>query len=674
MDDLDKTRKHLVIELTQLRQRMAELEVTATQHKQAQEALQVSETQYRRLFEAAKDGILILDAETGKITAVNPFLTNLLGYAEKEILGQKLWEIGPFKDIKISQIAFQELQSEEYIRYEDLPLETRDGRSIAVEFISNVYLSAHKKVIQCNIRDITERKRAEAQLRLQSAALNAAANAIVITDRAGFIQWVNPAFSELTGYTAAEALGKNPRELVKSGQHDQAFYKDLWDTILSGQVWRGEIINRRKDGTLYTEEQVITPLRDVHDEISHFIAVKQNITTRQQLEAQNQKLTEQFYQAQKLDSIGQLAGGIAHDFNNMLVPILGYAELAQAQVAPDTKLYAYLNQIKDAGRRAADLTRQILVFSRQQMLEMKPLDLNPIISQFEPMLRRLIGEDIDLQIRLTANLPPLKADKGQLEQVLLNLVVNARDAMPAGGTLVIETGQVVLDEAYVAQHIEAQPGPQLVLAVSDTGQGMDAVTQQRIFEPFFTTKSRGQGTGLGLATVFGIVKQHGGSIWVYSELGRGTTFKIYLPLAESPVPAAEPELPEAGSLGGTETVLLVEDEASVRQLVGETLGAYGYRVLETGEPEQSLALAAAHEGPIHLLLTDIIMPQMDGLKLYRQLVLSHTGLKVLYMSGYTDNIIAYHHVLDEATAFLQKPFTLHSLLQRVRAVLGKPVL
>lgn len=514
-----------------------------------------------------------------------------------------------------------------------------------------------------------EHRRAEAQLRLQSAALAAAVNAIVITDRAGIIQWVNPAFTRLTGYELAEARGCNPRDLVKSGQQDPAVYANLWQTIMAGQPWQGEMVNRRKDGSLYSEEQTITPLLDEAGQITHFIAIKQDVTARKQLEAENQQLLTQIYQTQKMESIGRLAGGIAHDFNNLLVPIVGYTELGIAKLDPGSDLRRDLERIKNAGERAAQLTRQILAFSRQQMLEITTLDLNEVISNFQHLLTRLIGEDIILETHLTSGLPTIRADRVQLEQVLLNLVVNARDAMPDGGRLLVETAPVTLGKTYTAHHAGVKPGPHVMLAISDTGQGMDAATQQHIFEPFFTTKSQGRGTGLGLATVFGIVKQHGGHIWVYSEPGRGTTFKIYLPLTTAPLSTAKVEPAEGGSLAGTETILLVEDEPGVRQLVRDTLLEHGYRVLEAGQPEQALALALAHTGPIHLLLTDVIMPHMNGRDLYQKVTANRAGLKVLYMSGYTDDIIAHHHVLDQDVAFLQKPFTVYSLLQKVRAVL-----
>lgn len=413
----------------------------------------------------------------------------------------------------------------------------------------------------------------------------------------------------------------------------------------------------------------VTPLAGSATNSRRVVLAHENISALKQLEIENEQLLAQFYQAQKLDSIGRLAGGIAHDFNNMLVPIIGYAESALLKVDPDCQLYRDLERIKAAGERSAALTRQILVFSRQQLLEMQPLDLNGVIGEFEPMLRRLIGEDIAVDTHLAAPLPPIKGDKGQLAQILLNLVVNARDAMPDGGLLTIATDSVWLDERYGANHPDAPSGHCLLLTVSDTGQGMDAATQERIFEPFFTTKPQGQGTGLGLATVFGIVKQHDGNIWVYSEIGYGTTFKLYLPAAQGAlVPVASAE-PAADLVNGNETVLLVEDDANVRQLVAAVLQEHGYQVLEAETPAHAIALATAYEGTLDLLLTDVIMPQMNGRKLYELLTATCGGLKVLYMSGYTDGIIAHHQILETDAAFLQKPFAIPDLLQKLRLLL-----
>ena len=640
------------------------------ERRQMEEALRESQNKFKYVFEYSVIGKSIT-LPSGELQ-VNKAFGDMLGYTQEELQNQRWQDITHPDDIELSQKVTDALLSGEQdsTRFSKRYIHKK-GSIVWADVSTSLRRDKAGKPLYfiTSLSDITERKQAEDALRLQSAALNAAANAIVITDRAGLIQWVNPAFYDLTGYTTAEAIGKNPRELVKSGQHDQAFYKNLWDTILAGQVWRGEIINRRKDSSFYTEEETITPVRGERGEISHFIAIKHDITSRKALEAENKNLTEQFYQAQKMDSIGQLAGGIAHDFNNLLVPIVGYAELGMRAVPPDSKLYIHFKQIKGAGGRAAGLTRQILAFSRRQVLEMTIVDLNQVIVEFEKMLQRLIRENITLKIHPAGDLSAIKGDKGQLEQVLLNLIINARDAMPDGGRLTIETANVALDEAYAAGHVGAQPGPHVLLAVSDTGNGIDAVTRQHIFEPFFTTKTRGHGTGLGLSTVFGIVKQHGGNIWVYSEPGQGTTFKIYLPVAEMLIPTARPEQAAVGLLEGTETILVAEDEAAVRELVSSTLREYGYRVLEAGDPAKGLELASAYQGTIHLLLTDVIMPGMNGRELFQRLVIDRHDLKVLYMSGYTDNAIAHHGVLDEGTAFLQKPFTIHTLLQKVRAML-----
>ncbi len=413
----------------------------------------------------------------------------------------------------------------------------------------------------------------------------------------------------------------------------------------------------------------VTPLAGSATHFRRVVVAHENISAFKQLEGENEQLLAQFHQAQKLESIGRLAGGIAHDFNNMLVPIIGYAEAGMRKVATDSPLHRDLERIKGAGERAAALTRQILAFSRQQVLEMQILDLNQVIREFDPMLRRLIREDIAVQTHLAATLPSVKGDKGQLAQILLNLVVNAGDAMPDGGLLTITTDSLLLDERCAAKHPGVQPGPYLLLAVSDTGQGMDAATQARIFNPFFTTKPQGQGTGLGLATVFGIVKQHNGTIGVYSEIGYGTTFKLYLPAAYASLAPVESVESVAESVDGNETVLLVEDDANVRQLVADILQEHGYRVLEAETPARAIAVATAYEGAIDLLLTDVIMPGMNGRKLYELLSATWAGLKVLYMSGYTDDVIAHHQILEADAAFLQKPFAIPDLLQKLRLLL-----
>ena len=838
------------------------------------------------------------------------------------------------------------------------PVVTRSGEERLIEWRNTVLRDEDGRVAGTfsSGTDITDRHQAETQLRLQGAALNAAANAIVITDRAGTIEWINPAFSELTGYTVAEAVGRNPRDLVKSDRHDAAFYGNLWNTIRSGQVWHGEIINRRKDGSVYTEEQTITPLRDAEEEISHFIGVKQDITGRKRadeqlrqrvqlsalgaavglalanaeglaaalqqcahalvlhlgaafariwtlderegvlelqasagqythldgpharvplghfkigrialnrkphltnnvigdpeisdqewarregmvafaghplmvggrvvgvmglfarqqlpeaitsalasvadhialgierhrsadalrtseertrfaleaagvgiwdmdfttgvlrwseiLEAQyglqpgtfggtfeafierihpddrqatidamnlhgsgesfslphraiwpdgtvrwlsglgrivpgqdrqraravgisldvteRRTLEEQYQQAQKMEAIGRLAGGVAHDFNNLLTVILGYCDLLLADIDADDPRRFDIGEIHNAGTRAEGLTRQLLAFSRRQIIEPKLLDLTSIVAGMESMLGRLIGEDVAVVMRLQP-VSPVTADRGQVEQIIMNLAVNARDAMPNGGTLIIETSDVELDEHYPATHFDVLPGAYVVLTVTDTGIGMTPEVQRRLFEPFFTTKDVGKGTGLGLATVHGIVARSGGTIGVYTEVGKGTSFRVYFPMTDARDAVVEKPASAVPPRRGSQTVLVVEDAEGLRELVKRLLERQGYRVLIAGNAEEALRLFAQNAS-IDVLLTDVVMPGASGPELTKELVELRPGLRVIYMSGYTEDAIVHHGVLNPGITFLHKPFTADTLGRKIREVLER---
>ena len=502
------------------------------------------------------------------------------------------------------------------------------------------------------------------RLRLQSAALEATADGVMITERDGSITWVNPAFSRITGFSAEEATGRKP-SILRSGKHDDVLYGELWKTILGGQVWDGELTNMRKDGQLYLEAQTITPVRNARGKISHFVSVKRDVSQRRRFE-------EERRQSQKMEAVGRLAGGVAHDFNNILGVIMGYGEIVKRRMPAADPLQGKVAEILKAAASAADLTRQLLAFSRKQILQPRVLDLNLVVADMDKMLRRLIGEDIELKTSLREPLGSVRADPGQIEQVLMNLVVNARDAMPGAGSLLIETAAVELDASSLALHPGARPGPHVLLAVSDTGEGMDKETVARIFEPFFTTKALGKGTGLGLSTVYGIVQQSGGLIDVYSEKGLGTTFKVYLPRIEATAARAAVDSTPRPPRAESETVLLVEDEASLRSMICETLSEAGYRVLDSGTPREAFDVAAAHEGPIHAVLTDVIMPGMSGREFADQLRPLRPETPVVYMSGYTDDAIGHHGLLDPGTLFLQKPFTADALLWKLHEALVAP--
>jgi PAS domain S-box-containing protein len=638
--------------------------VDITERKNSDNLLRASEERYRRLFESAKDGILILDPRTGRVVEANPFMTELTGYARDDLVGQCLWEIGPFKDSAACKVLFAELKDKDYVRYEDLPLQTRDGLAVEVEFVSNVYLVNDERVIQCNIRDISVRKRTENELRLRNRAIEAVSQGILITDSGEPdcpIIYASPGFTRLTGFESDEVLGRNCR-FLQGPRTDPIQVSILRDAIRSGESCTVELLNLRKDGTPFWNNLAVSPVKDSGGRVTHYVGVQTDVTARRKLEAQ-------YLQAQKMEAVGRLAGGVAHDFNNLLSVILSYAELIGSDLKIDEPLRADIEEIRTAGLRATDLTRQLLAFSRQQVLDTKVLSLNQSLAGMEKLLARLIGADIEVTILPASGLGNVKADPGQVEQIIMNLAVNARDAMPQGGKLTIETANVELDDDYARSHHDVRTGPHVMMAVSDTGTGMDRDTLARIFEPFFTTKGQGKGTGLGLATVFGIVKQSGGHIFVYSEPGKGSTFKIYFPRVGAVVEAlSSPDNALAPERSGA-TILLVEDEDQVRNLARTILRRQGYVVLDAPNGGEALLICEQHGGNVDLLLTDVVLPRMSGRQLAERLAPIRPAMKVLYMSGYTDDAILQHGIIDSGVAFLQKPFTPTSLVRKVSEVL-----
>lgn len=877
-----------------------------TERKRVEEALQVSETTYRRLFESAKDGILILDVESGMIDDVNPFLIELLGYSREQFLGKAIWELGFFKDIVANKDNFEELQIKEYIRYEDMPLETADGRRINVEFVSNVYLVNNKKVIQCNIRDITDRKRMEDEIRslakfpmenpnpifriLKDGSIahsnpvgdtllrehnlaNAGGRApnewlrvilrsfesmsatdfdvqlggkvytfsvspvadggyanlyghditgrklaeetlrtsekefrllaeampqiVWITRPDGWNIYFSHQWVEYTGQTleesyghgwnkpfhpddqqrawdawqnavnnigiyvlecrlrrfdgiykwwlirgvpvlnadgtilkwfgtctdidefkrAEEELGKSeatfravaelsPMAIYASSGSDQkgvyaneAFYKIFgfsmedvptvghwWIKAFPDEKYRQQVIDQwtynmeqaNKNNTDVETLECVSTCKDGSEKNiawvgktigDEFWAFGYDLTERKQAEAENAKLETQLRQSKKMEAVGRLAGGIAHDFNNMLTVINNYAEFVIAGLRPGDPLRSDVEEILKAGQRSADLTRQLLAFSRKQVLTPKILNINKIVGGISPMLRRLIGEDIDLIAHTTDGLGKIKADPGQIEQVIMNLAVNSRDAMPEGGKLTIETANVELDEEYAANHSEVTPGQYVMMSITDTGCGIDAQIKEHIFEPFYTTKEVGRGTGLGLSTVYGIVKQSGGHIWVYSEHGKGTTFKIYLPRDFSEAESISRSKKKDKPTTGTETILVVEDEPGVLSLVKRVLEASGYTIHTAANGGEALLVCERAGRSFDLLITDVVMPNMGGRELTERLSTICPNLKVLYMSGYTEDAIVHSGILDQGINFITKPFSLPNLKDKVREVL-----
>ncbi|HTZ96275.1 MAG TPA: PAS domain S-box protein [Terriglobales bacterium] len=733
-------------------------------------------------------GILCIFGTNGKFLRWNANLEVKLGYSTAELAQINALDTVLEEDReRVQQIMQSSLTSG--AADGEVTLLHRDGKKIPCYITGTRIILDDQPCILGIAVDMTAQRKAQDQLRLQAAALRAAGNSIVIADRDGTIEWVNPAFTRMTGYAMEEAVSQNPR-LLKSGRHGNTFYANLWSTISAGKVWHGEITNRRKDGTLYDEEMTITPVASNQGVISHYIAIKQDISARKQAETALQQAEEkyrrifdeaiigifqstpegrflmvnpalakmlhcdspayvleevkdiaplygdparrqemrkqleatgavqnmehqfrridgaelwvslnlrcvygkdgkpsyyegtaediterkllerQLQQAQKMEAIGRLAGGVAHDFNNMLGVINGYCEILKTRSDFDPTTLQQIEEIYSAGKKATSLTQQLLAFSRKQIIQPRITDLNEIVTNLSKMLRRLIGDDIELTMRLSSRLTQVKVDQGQIEQVLMNLAVNARDAMPGGGKLAIETDVCDLDGSYAMQHKPVRPGRYVRLTVADTGCGMDQETMSHLFEPFFTTKELGRGTGLGLSIVYGIVKQSDGYVWAYSEPGHGTSFKIYLPLQVGEAGHAT-EAKTSERLRGSENILLVEDDPSLRQMMAGFLKGLGYSVVEAENGESALAAANGSADAAEVLITDITMPKMSGRDLADRLVTRLPNLRVLYISGYTHDGVVQTRALSASEAFLQKPFALSELSKTLRELIAK---
>ena len=644
--------------------------IDITERRRAEAALRESEGRYRDLVENAHDLIYEHDLQ-GNYTAANKAGEQITGYSLEESLKLNLQQtVAPEYRDKAQQMLSRKLAGEKVTAYE-LEIIAKDGHRVAVEVNSRLVLKDGVPVgVQGIARDITERKLAEAGLRESEERYRLLFESspqpmwVYDLETLAFLA-VNESAVQHYGYSREEFLGMTIKDIRPT-----ADISALHNSVAKGSegfdvagIWR----HLKKDGTIIEVE--ITSHLLVFDGRKAELILAHDITERNRLQAALLESEDQLRQSQKLEAIGQLAGGVAHDFNNLLTAINGYSVLALRRVGDDHPIASYLEEIKKAGDRAANLTRQLLAFGRKQILQPLSLNLNEVVNDMSKMLRRLIGENIDLVTKLSPDLKQIKADPGQVEQVLVNLVINARDAMPAGGTLTIETSNTQLDGAYASKHVGVNPGRYTMLAVSDTGIGMDQATQLRIFEPFFTTKEKGKGTGLGLSTVYGIVRQSGGNVWVYSEPQQGTSFKLYLPQIEAEAEASG--VAAAGSVikRGSETVLLVEDEDMVRNLATELLKENGYNVVEASGGEEAIRLSRSHKEPIHLLITDVVMPKMSGKDVARGLQVVHPEARVLFMSGYTDESIVHHGIVDSHIAFIQKPFSEPALMQKIRDVL-----
>jgi len=630
-------------------------------NQRARTDLSEAKSHFEHLFHTSPDASVISNLRDGTIVDANEAFSTFTGYPREELVGHRMSVPGFWGDPTLRRAILDELDTRGSCVNKEIVLDRKNGGRVVGLFSAKVLAVKGQPHILSVIRDITERAKDSAERDHLLTAIEQAAEVILVTDRDGLITYANPAFEAVTGYSRAECLGQNPR-FLKSGEHPPALYEELWSTLWRGEVWRGRLVNRCKNGSRVTVEATLSPVRDAKGEIASFVAVKRDISRDLALEAK-------LLSAQRLDGIGRLAGGIAHDFNNLLTVILNNAGLAHDAIPEGHPARADLGEVRTAAERAATLTRQLLAFSRKQVLQSVLLDLNRVVSDMEKMLQRILGEDIELVARLAPELGLIRADAGQLEQVIMNLVVNARDAMPQGGLLTIETSNTEDGGEKVSAAGAGPRGACVQLTVTDNGCGMDASTQAAIFEPFFTTKDQGKGTGLGLATVYGIVHQSDGQISVVSAPGKGTTFRIQFPrVFGGPLPSAPIQTPAPRS-GGHETILLAEDEGALLRLAKQNLEKAGYSVLTAEDGLQALEIGERYPGVIHLLLTDMVMPRLNGKDLARELSARRPAMKVLFMSGYNKPSILGQEGLPAGARFLLKPFFSERLLQTVRDAL-----
>jgi two-component system cell cycle sensor histidine kinase/response regulator CckA len=628
-----------------------------TESRRREKALRESEKQYRNLVDNALVGIYKTDLE-GNILYANEALIEMLGFESYEDM-KSVGVLARYSDLGDRDTFIKSIKEIGKVNDFEVDLLTKSGG------VKNVILTGvlEGDVISGMILDITDRKQAVEELIRLATAVEQAAESVIISDRRGTIHYVNPAFERLSGFSREDIVGKNFR-ILKSESHDKSFYREMWQTISSGKAWAGRISNRMKDGSLRQFETTISPLRDKNGVIVNFVSVNRDVTQEVALEAQ-------LFQAQKMEAVGTLAGGIAHDFNNLLQVIQGYTEVLQVEVDRNESSFEALQKIHRSAKRGAELTRQLLTFSRKVQSERRPLDLNREVEQVKRLLERTIPKMIEIELYLSESPAVVSADPIQVEQAIMNLAVNAKDAMSEGGKIVIETERVKLDEQFCKTHLGARPGEYVLLSISDTGHGMDREILEHVFEPFYTTKDVGKGTGLGLAMVYGIVKNHEGYILCYSEINTGTTFKIYLPAMEQSGQRQKPDKMEDLFKGGDETILLVDDEEYIRDLGVELLTDVGYKVLTATNGEEGLQLYRKKQKKIDLIILDLVIPGMGGKKCYEEILKINPRAKILIVSGYSANGPGKAALEAGAKGFVGKPFDVSDLLEKIREILDE---
>lgn len=643
--------------------RMSGMSIDITERRRAVDALRESEEKFRTAFRTSPDSIVISRLKDGVFADANDVFFESSGYTRDEIVGKTVTEINIWTDLSAREKFIADLTSAGYVNNLEAQFRMKDGRIInGLMSASMITVDGTPHVLSIT-KNIDELKQAGEERARLATAIEQSPETIVITDAEGTIVYVNPAFERITGYKEEESLGTKP-SILKSGKQDAEFYRELWETITGGLVWSGHLINRKKDGSLYEEEATISPVKDSTGAIVNYVAVKRDVTREVSLQ-------KQLLQSQKMEAIGTLAGGVAHDFNNLLQVVIGFSELLIQNTREDSSEHSDLQNILRAARNGAELVRGLLTFSRKVETKFQPLQINKSIAHIIRILERTFPRTIDIRTSLAPDLSEINADATQIEQVLMNLSLNARDAMPDGGTLTFETSNVTLDRAWCRLHLGFTEGGHVRLIISDTGHGMTRDTAERIFEPFFTTKQIGSGTGLGLAIVYGVIQQHNGSIRCDSTPGKGTSFEIYFRAVDGGEKLCEVEnvaIPEAV---GTGTLLLADDEESIRVLGSRILAQAGYEVLLAGDGSEALELYRKEQERISLVILDLSMPSMDGRNCLREIMSMHGRAKVLIMSGYAEEITPEECLEMGAAAFLGKPFRARELLQHVQTLLER---